>query len=84
MAQPLTDLAKGLEVPKGKGKAEYRRAMKGHSLEGLWTKEHAHAFLKLKIVLTSEPILKGPKFDGTPFVITTDGCKFGFAGMLTQ
>ena len=84
MAQPLTDLAKGLDVPKGKGKAAYRRAMKGHSLEGLWTKEHTHAFLKLKIALTSEPILKGPKFDGTPFVITTDGCKYGFAGMLTQ
>jgi transposase InsO family protein len=84
MAQPLTDLAKGLDVPKGKGKAAYRRAMKGYSLTGLWTREHMHAFLKLKIALTSEPILKGPKFDGTPFIVTTDGCKFGFAGMLTQ
>jgi hypothetical protein len=60
------------------------RAMKGHSLEGLWTKEHGHAFLRLKIARTFEPILKGPKFDGTPFVITTDGCKFRFAGTLTQ
>lgn len=84
MARPLTDLAKGLDVPKGKGKAAYRRAMKGYSLEGLWTKEHAHVFLKLKITLMSEPILKGPKFDGTPFIITMDGCKFRFAGMLTQ
>ena len=84
MAQPLMDLEKGLEVLKGKGKAAYRCAMKGHSLEGLWTKEHTHTFLKLKITLMSEPIHKGPKFDGTPFVIMTDGCKFGFAGMLTQ
>ncbi|KAF9553003.1 hypothetical protein CPC08DRAFT_599287, partial [Agrocybe pediades] len=38
----------------------------------------------LKIALTCEPVLKGPKFDGTPFVVTTDGCKYGFAGMLTQ
>ena len=32
----------------------------------------------------SEPVLRGPKYDGTPFIVTTDGCKYGFAGMLTQ
>jgi hypothetical protein len=84
IAQPLTDLARKLELPKLKGKAAYTRAMKGHSLEGLWKKEHDHAFLRLKVALTSEPVLKGPKYDGTPFVVTTDGCKYGFAGMLTQ
>ena len=31
-----------------------------------------------------EPVLKGPKWDGTPFVVTTDGCKEGFAGVLAQ
>ena len=84
IVQPLTDLARKLDLPKLKGKAAYTRAMKGHSLEGLWTKEHDHAFLRLKVALTSEPVLKGPKYDGTPFVITTDGCKYGFAGMLSQ
>ena len=84
IAQPLTDLARKLELPKLKGKAAYAKAMKGHSLEGLWGKEHDLAFLRLKVALTSEPVLKGPKYDGTPFVITTDGCKYGFAGMLTQ
>jgi hypothetical protein len=84
IAQPLTDLARNLELPKLKGKAAYTRAMKGHSLEGLWKKEHDRAFLRLKIALISEPVLKGPKYDGTPFVVTTDGCKYGFAGMLTQ
>ena len=84
IAQPLTDLARNLELPKLKGKAAYTRAMKGHSLEGLWKKEHDHAFLRLKVALISEPVLKGPKYDGTPFVVTTDGCKYGFAGMLTQ
>ena len=38
----------------------------------------------LKIALTNEPVLKGLKFDGTPFIITTDGCKYSFAGMLSQ
>ena len=58
--------------------------MKGFSLEGLWNKDHDRAFLGLKIALTCEPVLKGPKYDGTPFIVTTDGCKNGFAGMLTQ
>ena len=34
-----------------------------------WT--HTKAFLDLKAVMVSEPVLKGPKWDGTPF-ITTD------------
>ena len=84
IAQPLSDLARNLEVPKSKGKAAYTRATKGFSLQGLWTKEHDHAFLRLKVALTSEPVLKGPKYDGTPFIVTTDGCKYGFAGMVTQ
>jgi RNase H-like domain found in reverse transcriptase len=58
--------------------------MKGHSLIGLWKEEHEKAFLGLKIALTKEPVLKGPRFDGTPFIVTTDGCKYGFAGMLSQ
>jgi hypothetical protein len=84
LAQPLTDLGRRLDVPKGKGKAAYRRAMKQHSLTDVWTPEHEKAFLRLKIALTNEPVLKGPKFDGTPFIVTTDGCKYGFTGMLSQ
>ena len=84
IAQPLTDLSRNLELPKLKGKAAYARAMKGFSLEGLWKREHDLAFLRLKVALTKEPVLKGQKYDGTPFIVTTDGCKYGFAGMLTQ
>jgi hypothetical protein len=32
----------------------------------------------------SKPVLKAPHFDGTPFIITTDGCMDGFGGMLAQ
>ncbi|CAA7271056.1 unnamed protein product [Cyclocybe aegerita] len=84
IAQPLTDLQRQLELPKLKGKAAYWRVMKGCPLEGKWTKEHNYAFLLLKAALTNEPVLQGPKYDGTPFIVTTDGCKFGFTGMLTQ
>lgn len=82
--QPLTDLCRLVQIPNHKGKGAYRRAMKGFSLKGLWKDEHERAFLQLKIALTSEPILKGPKFDGTPFIVTTDGCKYGLAGMCSQ
>ena len=84
IAQPLTDLAHNLELPKQKGKAAYACAMKGFLLADLWKREHNHTFLKLKIVLTCEPVLKGLKYDGTPFIVTMDGCKNGFTRMLTQ
>ena len=84
LAQPLTDLARNLELPKLAGKAAYRRAMKGFSIENLWKEEHDRAFLKLKIALISEPVLKGPRYNGTRFIVTTDSCKYRFAGMLTQ
>jgi hypothetical protein len=58
--------------------------MSAHRLEERWTEEHTRAFLDLKIVITSEPILRGPKWDGTPFIVTTNGCKEGFAGVLAQ
>ena len=72
IAQPLTDLTCNLELPKQKGKAAYACATKGFSLKDLWKKEHDHAFLKLKIALTCEPVLKGLKYDGTHFIVTMD------------
>ena len=50
----------------------------------LTTAEHTHSFLKLKALLTNEPVLKGPKFDGTPFVVTSDGSGQGFGGSVAQ
>ena len=84
LAQLLTDLAMSLQIAKLKGKAAYNQAMKGHSLQEVWKEEHTQAFLQLKIALASEPVLQGPKYNGMPFIVTMDGCKFGFAGMLTQ
>ena len=84
IAQPLTDLVRNLDIPQGKGKAAYRTAMKGLSLEGKWTPELGQAFVAIKAALTSEPVLKSPKYDGSPFVVTTDGCMKGFAGVLSQ
>jgi len=84
IAQPLTDLVRGVNVPKNTGKTVYCAALQAVKLTNTWTKAHTKAFLALKTVLMSEPILKAPRFDGTPFIVTTDGCMNGFGGMLTQ
>ena len=84
IVQLLMDMAWKLELHKFRGKAAYMKAMKGYSLKDLWGRAHDQAFLRLKVALISEPVLKGLEYDGTPFIVTTDGCKYGFAGMLTQ
>lgn len=84
IAQPLTDLVRGLDIPRQKGKTAFRTAMKSLSLVGKWTPELDRAFVAVKAALTSEPVLRSPKYDGSPFIITTDGCMTGFAGVLSQ
>ena len=84
LEKPLKDLTNLLEVPKGGGKHSYRNAARAHRLEDHWTPAHDKAFVVLKIALTSAPVVKGPKYDGTHFIVTTDGCKDGFAGILSQ
>ena len=84
LEKPLKDLTNLLDVPKGGGKQSYRNAARAHRLEDHWTSAHDKAFVVLKIALTSAPVVKGPKYDGTHFIVTTDGCKDGFAGVLSQ
>ena len=84
ITQPLSDLIHGVDIPKGAGKATYRAALSKVKLANIWTKTHAAAFLSLKKALTSNPVLKAPHFNGTPFIVTSDGCKDGFGGMLAQ
>ena len=58
--------------------------MKGYKLGGKWTANHTKTFLTLKAKLVSEPILSAPCYDGTLFILTTDGCVNTFAGVLSQ
>ncbi|KIJ61055.1 hypothetical protein HYDPIDRAFT_59519, partial [Hydnomerulius pinastri MD-312] len=53
-------------------------------LNDKWTAAHTSAFLDLKIALTSHPVLHGPKYDGSHFVVTSDGCMEGFGAVLSQ
>jgi hypothetical protein len=84
LAQPLSDLLRAAAVPKNSGKAAYRAALRNVKLAGRWSPTHEKAFLGLKQVLTSQPVLKAPHFDGTPFIVTSDGCKDGFGVVLAQ
>ncbi|KAH7919479.1 hypothetical protein BV22DRAFT_986338, partial [Leucogyrophana mollusca] len=58
--------------------------MRNHKLATHWTEEHTKAFLELKVALTSGPVLQAPQYDGSNFVLTTDGCMEGFAAVLSQ
>ena len=82
--QPLRDLLRKVDMPEKHTKTIYRRVMANHKLKDHWTEEHTQAFIALKAAMTSEPVLKGPKWDGTPFIVTTDGCKDAFGAVLTQ
>jgi hypothetical protein len=82
--QPLRDLLRKVDMPEKHTKLIYRRVMKNYKLKDHWKNEHTKAFLTLKAAMTSEPVLKGPKWDGSPFIVTTDGCKDVFGAVLTQ
>ena len=84
LEQPLRDLIRNVKLPEPCSKTTYRRIMSGYKLDPVWTLAHTKAFVRLKAIITTEPVLRCPKWDGTPFIVTTDGCKEGFAGVLSQ
>ncbi|TFY78915.1 hypothetical protein EWM64_g5096 [Hericium alpestre] len=73
-----------VHLPMPCSKPIYCRAMQGFKLGDYWTVEHSKAFLRYKAAVTSELVLCRPHWDGTPFIVTTNGCKDGFVGVLTQ
>lgn len=81
---PLRDLIKQVKLPANCTKTTYRSTMRGSKLSNKWEQKHSQAFMALKKALTSEPVLRGPKWDGTPFIVTSDGCKEGFGAVLAQ
>ena len=81
---PLRNLLRQVPIPPGAKKHKYQQTMRAFKLKELWTTEHTNTFLTLKARLISEPVLSAPKYDGTPFILTTDGCKDAFAGVLSQ
>ena len=82
--KPLRDLLRGVELPQKYTKSVYRRTLLNYKLANRWTPEHAKSFLALKKILTSEPVLRGPKWDGTHFIVTSDGCQDAFGAVLVQ
>jgi hypothetical protein len=84
IAQPLTDLERLAKVGGAGSKGEWRRCMRAVELRRQWGEKQQVVFVKLKAALTSEPVLRGPVFNGRPFIVTTDGSKEGFGGMLCQ
>jgi hypothetical protein len=84
LAQPLSDLLRAAAIPKNAGKTAYRATLQNVKLADHWSATHEKAFLGLKQALTTHPALKAPRFDGTPFIVTSNGCKDGFGAVLAQ
>ena len=81
---PLRNLLRQVPIPAGTKKHKYQQIMKAFKLTDVWTADHTKTFMALKGRLISEPVLSAPVYDGTPFILTTDGCKDAFAGVLAQ
>ena len=84
IAQPLTDLVHGVNVPKNTGNMVYHTTLQAMKLVNTWAPSHKKAFLALKTALTYEPVLKAPWLNGTPFIVMSEGCMEGFGRMLVQ
>ena len=82
--EPLRNLLRAVELPASYSKSTYHRIMEQHKLAPHWNETHTKCFTKLKAVITQEPVLQNPRFDDTPFIVTSDGCKSGFAAVLSQ
>ena len=81
---PLRNLLHQVPIPAGTKKHKYQQIMRAFKLGDKWTAEHTKTFIALKARLISEPVLSAPVYDGTPFILTTDGSKDAFAGVLAQ
>ncbi|QRW03363.1 Retrovirus-related Pol polyprotein from transposon opus [Ceratobasidium sp. AG-Ba] len=83
IAQPLSDLTRDARpADLTKGSHDYKKALRETRVE--LNEAQRRAFVKLKLALTSDPVLRAPVYDGRPFIVTTDGSKFGFGAMLSQ
>ncbi|QRV97007.1 Retrovirus-related Pol polyprotein from transposon opus [Ceratobasidium sp. AG-Ba] len=63
-------------------KQEYKRALKDTVIT--LSEDSCRAFATLKTILTSDTVTRAPIYDSRPFVVTTDGSKYGFGAVLSQ
>ena len=84
LESPLRNLLRQVPIPAGTKKHKYQQIMRSFKLKDVWTADHTKTFISLKSRLISEPVLSAPVYDGTPFILTTDGSKDAFAGVLSQ
>ncbi|QRV83692.1 Retrovirus-related Pol polyprotein from transposon [Ceratobasidium sp. AG-Ba] len=85
IAQPLSDLTRDVRPPQigtASGRHDYKKALKDTVIN--LDKEGCKAFAMLKTILTSDTVTRAPIYDGRPFIVTTDGSKYGFGAVLSQ
>jgi hypothetical protein len=81
---PLRDLLIKVPLNNVHSKTAYCKAMTDFQFNQHWTQIHTNAFLDLKAAITARPVLQAPRYDGSIFVVTSDGCIEGFTAVLSQ
>ena len=89
IAAPLSDLTRDIKIDQPSDswrtrKGAYKKALATASLKDKWGAEQQKTFVLLKCLLSEEPLVKPPNYDGRPFRVTSDGSMQGFAGFLSQ
>ncbi|QRV96465.1 Retrovirus-related Pol polyprotein from transposon [Ceratobasidium sp. AG-Ba] len=85
IAQPLSDLTRDIRPPQVNtppGRHDYQKALRDAKVT--LSEQARKAFAELKVILTSDVVMRAPVYDGRPFTVTTDGSKFRFGAMLSQ
>jgi hypothetical protein len=78
---PLQNLIKEAPLIILYTKNMYGRTLHNFKLQSLRREQHTKVFLDLKAALVSKPILQAPRYDGSNFVVTSDGCAKGFGNL---
>ncbi|QRW12458.1 Retrovirus-related Pol polyprotein from transposon opus [Ceratobasidium sp. AG-Ba] len=78
----LTRYVRPPQIATTNGKHEYKRALKDTKIN--LDEAGLKAFAMLKTILTSDTVTRAPIYDGRPFIVTTDGSKYGFGAVLSQ
>ncbi|QRV90579.1 Retrovirus-related Pol polyprotein from transposon [Ceratobasidium sp. AG-Ba] len=83
IAQPLSDLTRDVRPPQTQSKRNvYKQALKDTRVT--LNNKAKLVFVRLKTILTSDPITCAPIYNGQLFTIATDSSKFGSGAVLLQ
>lgn len=83
-AKPLYDLTQNVDSGSCRQRGAYKQALEAKDITGNWGPEQRKSFLKLRTALTEFPVVNGPRYDKSPFYLSTDASIDGLGAHLYQ